>query len=72
MKQNLRNQSNIIDYFDEDAYKCLVKKVIVENTEFVTCSLKNKNLKIIIKYKLMEIEKKIAITRISSKKSYHN
>lgn len=29
MKHNLRNQSNIIDYFDEDAYKCLVKKVIV-------------------------------------------
>lgn len=33
MKQNLRNQSNIIDYFDEDAYKCLVKKVIVGEIE---------------------------------------
>lgn len=33
MKQNIRNQSNIIDYFDEDAYKCLVKKVIVGEIE---------------------------------------
>lgn len=29
MKHNLRCQSDIIDYFDEDAYKCLVKKVII-------------------------------------------
>lgn len=29
MKQNLKCKNNIIDYFDEDAYKCLIKKVIV-------------------------------------------
>ena len=41
MKQNLKCKQNIIDYFDEDAYKCLVKKVIIgeidgkENNPFV-------------------------------------
>lgn len=29
MKQNLKANKNIIEYFDEDAYKCLIKKVIV-------------------------------------------
>ena len=29
MKQNLKCKQNIIDYFDEDAYKCLIKKVII-------------------------------------------
>lgn len=33
MKNNLRCQRDIIDYFDEDAYKCLVKKVIVGETD---------------------------------------
>ena len=29
MKQNLKSKQNIIDYFDEDAYKCLIKEVII-------------------------------------------
>ena len=33
MKQNLKYDKNIIDYFDEDAYKCLVKKVIIGESE---------------------------------------
>ena len=33
MKQNLKCNKNIIEYFDEDAYKCLIKKVIVGENE---------------------------------------
>ena len=29
MKQNLKANKHIIEYFDEDAYKCLIKKVII-------------------------------------------
>ena len=33
MKLNLKCNKNIIEYFDEDAYKCLIKKVIVGENE---------------------------------------
>ena len=33
MKQNLKCNKHIIEYFDEDAYKCLIKKVIVGENE---------------------------------------
>ncbi len=33
MRQNLKCNKNIIEYFDEDAYKCLIKKVIVGENE---------------------------------------
>ena len=33
MKQNLKCNKNIIEYFDEDAYECLIKKVIVGENE---------------------------------------
>ncbi len=33
MKQNLKWNKNIIEYFDKDAYKCLIKKVIVGENE---------------------------------------
>lgn len=29
MKNNLKLKQNIIDYFDEDAYRCMIKKVII-------------------------------------------
>ena len=34
IKKNLKCKQNIIEYFDEDAFKCLIKKVIIgENDE---------------------------------------